>query len=64
MFTEKDIELIICSYEKQASRLFKLLLLLLISNLIFIYLYFITPSPINIGLAQTKTVSSTQTVNR
>lgn len=64
MFNENELELIINGYEKQASRLFKILLLLLISNIIFICLYFFVPSPINIDLAQTKTVSSTQTVNR
>lgn len=64
MFNEKEFELIVGGYEKQASRLFKILILLLISNAIFMYLYFATPVPINIDLAQTKTISSTQTVNR
>ena len=63
-FNHTEIEQIITSFEKQASRLFKIIILLLISNLVFMYLYFKSPQTVDINLAQDKTISSEQTVNR
>lgn len=63
-FTENELQIIINGYERQASRLFKTLLFLLCTNLLFVCLYFFTPTPINIDLAQNKTNHSTQLVNR
>lgn len=64
MFSDNELEIIINGYEKQASRMFKILILLLVSNIVFICLYFFVPSPINIDLAQNKKISSTQTVKK
>ena len=63
-FNHTEIEKIITSFEKQASRLFKIIILLLVSNLVFMYLYFKCPQTVDINLAQDKTISSEQTVNR
>ena len=63
-FNHTEIEKIIISFEKQASRLFKIIILLLVSNLVFMYLYFKSPQIVDINLAQDKTISSEQTVNR
>lgn len=63
-FNHVEVEKIITSFEKQASRMFKIIICLLLSNLFFMYLYFKSPQTIDINLAQDKTISSEQTVNR
>lgn len=63
-FNHTEVEKIITSFEKQAARMFKIILLLLLSNLFFMYLYFKNPQTVDINLAQDKTDSSTQTVSR
>lgn len=63
-FNASDVELIITSFEKQASKLFKVVILLAISNALFMYLYFACPQNVSINLAQDKTNYSDQTVNR
>lgn len=64
VFNSSEISLIITSFEKQASRLFKIIILLAISNALFMYLYFTCPQNLSINLAQDKTIHSDQTVNR
>lgn len=63
-FNTSEVELVITSFEKQASRLFKVIILLAISNALFMYLYFTCPQNVAINLAQDKTIHSDQTVNR
>ena len=64
MFDDKELDIIINGYEKQATRLYKVILLLLFSNLLFLCLFMFVPSPIEIDLKQDKAISSTQLVNK
>lgn len=61
-FTETELCMILNSYEKQLSRMFKIILLLICTNLFFIYLYFKNPSNMSIDLDQKDTNTSTQFV--
>ena len=64
MFNDKELDIIINGYERQATRLYKVILFLLFSNLIFLCLFMFVPSPIEIDLTQDKVISSTQLVKR
>jgi hypothetical protein len=63
-FNHVKVERVVSSLEKQTSRMFKITILLLLSNIIFMYLYFSCPQTVDINLAQDETISSEQTVNR
>ena len=60
--TSSEIDRIITSYERQANRLFRVIIMLAISDAIFILLYFMCPQNVDINLAQDKTISSQQHV--
>lgn len=62
-FTNSELSIVLNGYEKQASRLFKIILLLLVSNAIFIFLYFTEPQTVTIGSKQNKAMYADQTVN-
>lgn len=64
MFNDKELDIIINGYERQATRLYKVILLLLFCNIIFLCLFMFVPSPIEIDLTQDKVISSTQSVSR
>lgn len=61
-FTETELSMVLNSYEKQLNRMFKIILLLICTNLFFIYLYFKNPSNTFIDLMQKDTETSTQFV--
>lgn len=60
--TSSEIDRIITSYERQATKLFRVIIMLAISEIIFILLYFTCPQNVDINLVQDKTISSQQQV--
>lgn len=63
-YTPSELTLVIKSFERQASILFKVILLLALTNVLFMYLYFTCPQNVSINLAQDKTIHSDQKVSR
>ena len=64
IYTPSELTLVIKSFERQASILFKVILLLALTNALFMYLYFTCPQNVSINLAQDKTIHSDQAVSR